>query len=59
MYCTRCEKYSSKLDISRSLMRIFEKSLEKTFARCKKYSSKLDISRSLMRIFVNDDNALI
>ena len=36
----RCEKYSSKLDISRSLIRIF---IEYTFARCEKYSSKLHI----------------
>ena len=47
----RCEKYSSKLDISRSLIRIFEINLQDTFARCEKYSSKLDISRSLIRIF--------
>ena len=47
----RREKYSSKLDISRSLMRIFETNLEDTFARCEKYSSKLDISRSLIVIF--------
>ena len=36
----RREKYSSKLDISRSLMRIFETNLEDTFARREKYSSK-------------------
>ena len=49
--CTRCEKYSSKLDISRSFLRIFEINLEDTFTRCEKYSSKLDISRSFLRIF--------
>ena len=47
----RCEKYSSKLDISRSLIRIFELKFENTFVRCEKYSSMLDISRSLIRIF--------
>ena len=46
-----CDKYSSKLDISRSLMRIFDVNLEYTSARGDKYSSKLDISRSLIRIF--------
>ena len=46
----RFEKYSSKLDISRLLFRIFAFGLD-TFARCKKYSSKLDISRSFFRIF--------
>ena len=51
-YCTRCEKYSSKLDISRSFIIIFEGNLEYTFTRCEKYSSKLDISRSFIRIFV-------
>ena len=50
--CARCEKYSSKLDISRSPFTLFEVDLEYTCARCEKYSSKLDISRSLMRIFV-------
>ena len=49
----RCEKYSSELDISRSLIAIFEINLENTFARCEKYSSELDISRSLIRIFAN------
>ena len=49
----RCEKYSSRLDISRSLIAIFEINLENTFARCEKYSSELDISRSLIRIFAN------
>ena len=28
---TRCEKYPSKLDISRSLIRIFELKLQETF----------------------------
>ena len=49
----RREKYSSELDISRSLIAIFEINLENTFARCEKYSSELDISRSLIRIFAN------
>ena len=47
------KKYSSKLDISRSLIREFEINLEYTRARCEKYSSKLDISRSLIRIFAD------
>ena len=47
----RYEKYSSKLDISRSLVTIFEINLEDTFARSNKYSSKLDISCSLICIF--------
>ena len=47
----RGDKYSSKLDISRSLIRIFDVNLEYTSACCDKYSSKLDISRSLIRIF--------
>ena len=44
-------KYSSKVDISCSLVIIFEASFEDTFARSKKYSSELDISCSLIRIF--------
>ena len=48
---TRCNKYSSKLDISRSFLRIFMVIHEDTFTRCNKYSSKLDISRSFLRIF--------
>jgi hypothetical protein len=46
------KKYPSKLDISRSLIRIFELKLQDTHARCEKYPSKLGISRSLIRIFV-------
>ena len=49
----RGEKYLSKLNISRSLMRIFKEVLEDTFARSEKYLSKLNISRSLMRIFAH------
>ena len=49
--CTRFEKYSSKLDISRSFIRIFETNPEDTFTRFEKYSSKLNISRSFIRIF--------
>jgi hypothetical protein len=49
---TRCEKYPSKLDISRSFIRTFEIELEGTSTRCKKYPSKLDISRSFIRTFV-------
>ena len=45
------KKYSSKLDISHSLIAIFELTFEDTFTRGKKYSSKLDISHSLIRIF--------
>ena len=45
------KKNSSELDISRSLIRIFELKPQYTFARCEKYSSELDISRSLIRIF--------
>ena len=40
---TRVEKYSSKLDISRSFICIFVINREDTFARWEKYSSKLDI----------------
>ena len=50
----RFEKYSSKLDISRSLIRIIAINCENTFARFEKYSSKLDISRSLIRIFATN-----
>ena len=49
----RGEKYLSKLNISRSLMRIFKEVLEDTLARCEKYLSKFNISRSLMRIFAH------
>ena len=39
----RCEKYSSKFDISRSLIRIFELKLENTFTRWEKIFKQLDI----------------
>ena len=56
--CTRSEKYSSKLGISRSFIRIFEINPEDTFTRCEKFSSKLDISRSFIRIFASGSNKI-
>ena len=51
--CTHFEKYSSKLDISRSFIPIFEICLEDTCTHFEKYPSKLDISRSFIRIFAS------
>jgi hypothetical protein len=58
LFRTRSEKYSSKLGISRSFIRIFEINPEDTFTRCEKFSSKLDISRSFIRIFASGSNKI-
>ena len=50
LYCY-LEKYSIKLDVSRSFVCIFAENREDTSTRFEKYSSMLDISRSFVRIF--------
>ena len=50
----RCEKYSSKLDISRSLIRIFELSSKILSLVGRKYSSSLIFFHSFIRIFARN-----
>ena len=50
---TRFDKYSSKLDISRSFLTIFDIESKIGFTRFDKYSSKLGISRSFLTIFAD------
>ena len=55
IYCTRSEKYRSKLRISRSFVTIFAQDA-KILVLAVKYSSKLDFIRSLIRIFATNNN---